>query len=144
LEQAAVVNRIFLLAAAPSQIQQADQVTLADQWHRDLDASLLQRTQSWRIHLQPVNLHQTRRAQEISQQRVVWSNIELHRLRLMGQLHGGRYRGFRRRLGFNGEAFPGFSKKLKHAFYCSTIMPILHRRRPEIVTIIVTARVKSS
>ena len=75
-EELAVVGRVLLFAPPRPQVEQADQLALADQRRDQLDPGLAQRTQGGRIQLQPLQVHRTPGAQQVRAQRVVRREIQ--------------------------------------------------------------------
>ena len=71
VEQLAVVGGVLLLGAARTEVEDADQLALADQGHRELDAGLLHRREGRRAHLEALDVDGAASALQVGEQRVV-------------------------------------------------------------------------
>ena len=120
VEQLAVVGGVLLLGQPRAEVEDADQLALADERDRELDAGGLELGERGRVELERLDVDRPARALQVGEQRVVGRDVDRRGL-LPGRGRDGRLRGLL--LGSAPQAAPEGAGQAGHLRVLSTGHP---------------------
>ena len=81
LKELSVVGGVRLVGEPAAQVEHPDELSLADERDHQLDTCFSQFRHRWRVEAEPLQFDGRTRRLQVGKQRVVWSNVDLDRLR---------------------------------------------------------------